>query len=71
MASYCMPELSAWRKDALLKAGNKDDRIDARTLAELLRSNLLGSVYHGEHSIQPSTSGRAVVLPLAVISLAP
>ena len=29
------------RKNALLKAGNKRDRIDARKLAELLRSNLL------------------------------
>jgi transposase len=34
------------RKNALLKVGNKSDRIDARKLAELLRSNLLRSVYH-------------------------
>src|ERR1700731_3903865 len=34
------------RKNALLKAGNKNDRIDARKLAELLRSNLLRPVYH-------------------------
>jgi transposase len=33
------------RKNALLKAGNKSDRIDARKLAELLRGNLLKSVY--------------------------
>jgi transposase len=32
------------RKNALLKVGNKSDRIDARKLAELLRSNLLRSV---------------------------
>ncbi|MGB2670143.1 MAG: transposase [Candidatus Acidiferrum sp.] len=34
------------RKNALLKVGNKNDRIDARKLAELLRSNLLRSVFH-------------------------
>ena len=40
------------RRNALLKEGNKSDRIDARKLAELLRSNLLRSVYHGEHGIR-------------------
>src|SRR5450756_463067 len=40
------------RKNALLKAGNKSDRIDARKLAELLRSNLLRSVYHGEQGVR-------------------
>ncbi len=40
------------RKNALLKTGNKSDRIDARKLAELLRSNLLRPVYHGEHGVQ-------------------
>ena len=40
------------RKNALLKAGNKSDRIDARKLAELLRSKLLRSVYHGEHGVR-------------------
>jgi transposase len=40
------------RKNALLKAGNKSDRIDARKLAELLRANLLCSVYHGEHGVR-------------------
>ena len=34
------------RKNALLKMGNKNDRIDARKLAELLRSGLLSPVYH-------------------------
>jgi transposase len=37
------------RKAALLKKGNKSDRIDARKLAELLRTNQLKPVYHGEH----------------------
>jgi transposase len=40
------------RKNALLKTGNKSDRIDARKLAELLRSSLLRSVYHGEHGVR-------------------
>jgi transposase len=35
------------RKNALLKAGNKNDRIDARKLAELLYMNKLNPVYHG------------------------
>jgi transposase len=35
------------RRNALLKEGSKSDRIDARKLAELLRTNLLRSVYHG------------------------
>jgi transposase len=39
------------RKNALLKAGNKSDAIDARKLAELLRAGLLSPVYHGETSM--------------------
>jgi transposase len=37
------------RRNALLKDGNKSDRIDARKLAELLYLNKLKLVYHGEH----------------------
>jgi len=40
------------RKNALLKDGNKSDRIDARKLAELLRHNLLSPVYHGENGLR-------------------
>src|SRR6202051_3852345 len=40
------------RKNALLKAGNKSDRIDARKLAELLYMNKLNPVYHGETRIR-------------------
>src|SRR6201993_311658 len=40
------------RKNALLKQGNKSDRIDARKLAELLRGNYLRSVYHGETGVR-------------------
>ncbi len=40
------------RKNALLKVGNKNDRIDARKLAELLRCGLLSPVYHGETGVR-------------------
>src|SRR6266496_4137991 len=37
------------RKNALLKDGNKNDRVDARKLAELLRTNQVKPVYHETH----------------------
>jgi len=40
------------RKNSLLKAGNKNDRIDARKLADLLRNGLLSPVYHGENGLR-------------------
>jgi hypothetical protein len=40
------------RRNTVLKAGNKSDRIDVRKLAELLRSNLLRSVDHGAHGVR-------------------
>ena len=40
------------RKNALLKYGNKSDRIDARKLAKLLRTNQVKPVYHGEHGVR-------------------
>ncbi len=40
------------RKNALLKVGNKSDRIDARKLAELFYLNRLTPVYHGEHGVR-------------------
>ena len=40
------------RKNALMKAGNKSDRIDARKLADLLYLNKLNPVYHGETGIR-------------------
>ena len=40
------------RKAALLKEGNKSDRIDARKLAELLRTNQVTAVYHEEHGMR-------------------
>jgi hypothetical protein len=40
------------RKNALLKHGNKSDKIDARKLADLLRLNDLEPVYHGETGVR-------------------
>ena len=37
------------RKNALLRDGNQNDRADARNLAELLRTNQVKGVYHGQH----------------------
>jgi hypothetical protein len=42
------------RKNAPLKVGNKSDRIDSRKLAELLRSNLLRSVYQSSATFAPA-----------------
>ena len=39
------------RKTALLKVGNKNDRIDARKLADLLRATI-SPVYHGENGVR-------------------
>jgi hypothetical protein len=38
--------------NALLKEGNKSDKIDARKLADLLRGGFLRPVYHGENGIR-------------------
>jgi transposase len=40
------------RKNALLKAGNKNDRVDARKLSDLFRAGLITPVYHGESGIR-------------------
>jgi transposase len=40
------------RKNALLKCGNKNDRVDARKLAALLRGGQLSPVYHGENGVR-------------------
>ncbi|PYU45030.1 MAG: hypothetical protein DMG54_07310 [Acidobacteria bacterium] len=36
----------------LAEGGSRNDRIDARKLAELLRTNLLSPVYHGEKGLR-------------------
>jgi Transposase len=40
------------RKNAVLKAGNKNDRVDARKPAELLYLNERSPVYHGEAGVR-------------------
>ena len=40
------------RRNALLKEGSKSDKVDARKLAELLRTGMLRPVYHGEHGLR-------------------
>ena len=40
------------RKNALLRGGNKNDRVDARKLSELLRAGLVSPVYHGDNSVR-------------------
>ena len=40
------------RRNSLLKEGSKSDRIDARKLAELMRSGMLRTVYHGENGLR-------------------
>jgi transposase len=40
------------RKNASMREGNQNDKIDARRLAELLRLNHLSPVYHGEHGLR-------------------
>jgi len=40
------------RKNALLKAGNKNDRVDACKLSDLLRAGLLLPVYHGGSGVR-------------------
>jgi hypothetical protein len=40
------------RKNAQLKVGNHNDRMDARKLSELLYLNKLSPVYHGQHGMR-------------------
>ena len=40
------------RRNALLKEGSKNDRVDARKLSDLLRTGMLRPVYHGEHGLR-------------------
>jgi hypothetical protein len=40
------------RRNALLKEGSKSDKIDARKLADLLRTGMLRPVYHGENGLR-------------------
>src|SRR6202171_6148333 len=40
------------RRNALLKEGSKSDKVDARKLADLLRTGMLRPVYHGENGLR-------------------
>jgi transposase len=40
------------RRNALLKESSKSDKVDARKLAELLRTGMVRAVYHGEHGLR-------------------
>jgi transposase len=40
------------RKNASMREGNQNDKIDARRLTDLLRLNHLHPVYHGEHGLR-------------------
>jgi transposase len=40
------------RKNALLNAGSKSDRVDAQKLSDLLRAGMLTPVYHGEKGVR-------------------
>src|SRR6267143_1829417 len=40
------------RKNASMREGSQNDKIDARRLAELLRLHHLHPVYHGEHGLR-------------------
>src|SRR5262249_50630242 len=40
------------RRNALLKEGSKNDKVDAGKLADLLRTGMLRPVYHGEHGLR-------------------
>jgi len=49
------------RKNAVMKQGNKSDKIDARKLADLLRGGYLCSVYHGENGLRSVKERPAVI----------
>jgi Transposase len=40
------------RRNALLKEGSKNDKVDARKLSELLHAGMLRPVYHGENGLR-------------------
>ena len=48
------------RRNALLKEGSKSDKVDARKLADLLRTGMLRPVYHGMAAILRAKVRRAL-----------
>jgi hypothetical protein len=56
------------RKNALLREGNQNDRVDARNLAELLRTHQVKAVYHGEHGTRALKElGRSYLIARSVL----
>ena len=55
------------RRNALLKEGSKSDKVDARKLAELLRTGMLRPVHHGENGLRTLRELGAVMRPSAKI----
>ncbi len=55
------------RRNALLKEGSKSDKVDARKLADLLRTGMLRPVYHGENGLRTLRELGAVIRPSAKI----
>ena len=53
------------RKNALLKEGNKRDKIDARKLADLLRGGYLRAVYHGQNGLRTLKELARSYLPMS------
>jgi hypothetical protein len=51
------------RRNALLKEGSKSDKVDARKLADLLRSGMLRPVYHGENHCCPNSRANYWPIP--------
>jgi hypothetical protein len=49
------------RKNALLKTGNKNDRVDARKLSHLLHAGLLTPVYGTSAFLEALTLGRSIL----------
>ncbi len=59
----CDPRPYAW-----LKEGNKNDRIEARKLGELVRDNQLKPAYHGEYSVRSLKETRPRINPIRAVS---
>ena len=49
----------AIRARTLMRDGNQNDRVDARNLAELLRTHQVKPVYHEEHGMHLKELGRS------------
>ncbi len=57
------------RRNALLKEGSQSDKVDARKLADLLRTGMLRPVYHGENGEKSVTYVSGTIYYLCLGSL--